>query len=341
MTVPYRTRRALRRTGHFLLSLTLCAAILLLFWMMWLGRYVVYTEDGVVFDFSHTSSEVTGVVAVPPETRETVAIYYNDGEDAASNKQELTMLRGYYVQCDDLRSDFNALRDQLFALPDNTPIMLEVKDIYGYFYYATGISKAPKTSTVDTAAVTKLISDLAASRRYLIASIPAFRDQQFGLENTNYGVASSEGAWLYMDSEGCYWLDPESRGTRSYLTSIVNELKNLGFDEVVFTDFSYPNTTAIEFDGDRRESIADAAAYCMSTYATTSFAVSFATTDADFPMPEGRGRLYLSNLSPSQIKKTVENIDVADKQVNLVLLTTLSDTRFDDYSVLRSILTIQ
>lgn len=336
MTIPYRTRRAFRRTGKFLLWFCLIAAVAWFFWILWLGRFVVYTADGAKFDFSHASNQVIGQVAVPPEENATVSIYYNDG-GAATVDLELTEIHGYYVECDDLKGDLSTLRNQIMALADNIPIMVEVKDIFGNFYYSTNISGAPKAGEADISAVSKLISDLAASRRYLIASVPAFRDRQFGLENTNYGVASSEGAWLYMDNEGCYWLNPESSGTRSYLTQIVNELKGMGFDEVVFTDFSYPDSYDINIDVDREESISDAAAYAMRSYATESFAVSFSTTDVDFPMPEGRGRIYLSNISPNQVKKVVDAINVPDKQVNLVLLTTLPDTRFDDYSVLRSI----
>ena len=55
-------------------------------------------------------------------------------------------------------------------------------------------------------------------------------------------------------------------------------------------------------------------------------------------MPEsGRGRLYLRDISPNQLKRVVEQTPVKDKQTGLVLLTTLTDPRFDDYGVLRSI----
>lgn len=336
MTVPFRTRRFFRRFGVFLLTLAVCACLIWLGWMVWLGRYVVYTREGVVLDFARPSTEISGQSAVAPAPGETVSIYYNEGMEALGGG-ELAQINGYYIETLDLKGDLTELRRKIAALPDDTPLLIEVKDIFGNFYYPSNIPDSPKAGDADVAAVGSLISDLAKGRRYLIASVPAFRDRYYGLNNTICGVASSEGAYLYMDDEGCYWLDPSSSGTRSYLTGIVSELKSLGFDEVVFTDFCYPDTSYIAFDGDRTEVIAEAASFCMRTCSTEYFAVSFVSSDPSFAMPEGRGRLYLTNVSPAQLKRTVESTTVADKLANLVLLTTLNDTRYDDYSVLRSI----
>lgn len=341
MTIPYRTRRAARRLFSFALVLGICGAIVWFFWVLWLGRFVVYTAEGAKFDFSHSSADITGQVAAPPEAGEPISIYYNDGMDAVASELELAELHGYYIENADLKGDIDLLRRQISALPDNTPLMIELKDIWGNFYYASNLPHTPKADGVDIGAVSRLISDLAAGRRYLIATIPAFRDRAYGLENTNYGIASSEGAFLYMDNEGCYWLNPESNGTLGYLSQIVSELKGLGFDEVVFTDFSYPDSYEIDFYGDREESIGIAAEFCMKNFSTNNFAVSFATVDADFPMPEGRGRLYLSNISPNQLKRTIDSVEVPDKLINLVLMTTLNDNRYDEYSCLRSIQTTQ
>ena len=52
MNIPYRTRRTLR---HFFLGIgaaVLFAALLLVLWMMWLNRYVIYSQDGAKIDFT-------------------------------------------------------------------------------------------------------------------------------------------------------------------------------------------------------------------------------------------------------------------------------------------------
>ena len=82
MTVPFRTRRFFRRFGVFLLTLAVCACLIWLGWMVWLGRYVVYTREGVVLDFARPSTEISGQSAVAPAPGETVSIYYNEGMEA-------------------------------------------------------------------------------------------------------------------------------------------------------------------------------------------------------------------------------------------------------------------
>ena len=60
MRIPYRTRRALGRTAIVLAVIALALLLVWLCWLLWLGRYVVYTPDGVRFDF-----RANGCDAVP------------------------------------------------------------------------------------------------------------------------------------------------------------------------------------------------------------------------------------------------------------------------------------
>ena len=137
-----------------------------------------------------------------------------------------------------------------------------------------------------------------------------------------------------MDSDGCYWLNPTSSGTLSYLIQITNELKGLGFDEVVFYDFRFPETTGIVYTRDKTEALTTAAKTLVSSCADDAFGVSF-VGNADFPLPEGRCRLYVENVQPSAVAGIAEQAGLTDPQIRLVFITTLHDTRFDKYGVLR------
>ena len=120
----------------------------------------------------------------------------------------------------------------------------------------------------------------------------------------------------------------------SYLTQVIMELKNLGFDEVVLDDFRFPETTSILVNGDKNELLTRAASVLLSACATDNFAVSFVKS-ADFTMPEGRSRLYLTGMDAAQAASAAQNSGIADTAIKLVFLTDLHDTRFDIYSVLR------
>ena len=144
------------------------------------------------------------------------------------------------------------------------------------------------------------------------------------------------GGWLYFDPEGCYWLDPTSDGTVNYLVAIATELKNLGFDEVVFSDYYFPATDRIVFKGDKAEALAKTAQTLVNTCTTEGFAVSF-VVQSEFAVPSGRSRLYLTGTAAAEAQAVAEQFGLEDPQIRVVFLTTVHDTRFDDYGVLRPI----
>lgn len=334
MNIPYRTRLALKRAAVIILIVLLVAALIFFCWFAWLKRYVVYTRDqGAVLNMDLSPQIGAGQVAIPPEPEETVRIYYNEGENAINTSKELSQLLGYYADTAALTNGIDAVQEQIKALPLNTPIMLDVKSPRGNFYYSSSVS-SNRDSKVDTEAMDGLIRQLDSSGRYLIARLPALRDRDYGLHNVSDGVFDSRGAYLFQDDGGCYWLNPAKQGTITYLVQIITELKNLGFDEVVFDAFSFPTTQYMKFDGDKAEALATAAKTLVTTCATENFAVSF-VQEASFSLPEGRSRLYLEGAAAADAASIAQQSGVADPAVRLVFLTENHDTRFDAYGVLR------
>lgn len=334
MNIPYRTRRTLRRLGVALLILLMISVVIWLCWVIWLERYVVYSREGATLNFSLSETGAGAQAALPPTEQETVAVYINEGSDSVNVSTELTQFAGFYADSAALTEDLNAVRSQISTLGTDIPVMLDVKSITGAFYYSTSIGTSTD-SNLDIAAMDQLIADLSRSGRYLIARVPAFRDREFGLNNVEYGLFLPGGVGLWMDDAGCYWLNPTSSGTMNYLLRIVGELKELGFDEVVFSEFRFPDSDGYTFSGDRTEALANAAKSLVSTCATDSFAVSFSSANSAFPLPEGRSRLYLTDVQAADVAATAEEIQLEDKEIRLVFLAESNDTRFDLYSVMR------
>ena len=331
MTIPYRTQRVLKRIGLIALAVLILLAAIWACWLLWVQRYVVYSADGSVrldFDLPPISM---GDPAVPP-TDPTVSIRFDQNDEMVGAATELTQMVGYYVELSELQ-DIATVKKQIQALPVGTPVMVDVKNIKGAFYYSSAVGSA-RSSQINTDEFDDLINTIKRSGMYAIAKLPALRDYTYGLNHVPDGVHHSSGGYLYMDDDGCYWLHPASQGTLSYLTQIIMELKNLGFDEVVLEDFCFPETTSILVNGDKAELLTNAANILLSACATDRFAVSFVKT-ADFTMPQGRTRLYLTGMDASQAASAAQNSGVADTAVNLVFLTELHDTRFNVYSVLR------
>lgn len=334
MNIPYRTRLALKRAAVVLLITVLVAALVFLCWFVWLKRYVVYTRDeGAVLDLQLSAQLAAGEEALPPVQEETVSIYYNEGDNAINISKELGQLVGYYADSEALAGGISVIQEQIKLLSKDDAVMLDVKSPRGNFYYSSTVS-ANRDSNVDIEAMDELIRQLDSSGRYLIARLPALRDRDYGLHNVSDGVFDSRGAYLFQDEGGCYWLNPSKQGTVTYLVQIVTELKALGFDEVVFEDFCFPDTKYMRFDGDQAQALATAAKTLVTSCAADNFAVSFVQS-ADFALPDGRSRLYVEGASAADAAGIAQQTGLADPAIRLVFLTEVHDTRFDAYSVLR------
>ena len=335
MILPYRTRRFFRGLAIFFLILVLLAVAVWLIWLLWLDRYVVYTSDGARLDFSQSDKTISGVPALPPGEDFTVSIYYNEGDNILNTSTELVQVSGYYISTKMLEQEMDTVMEQLRKLPANTPVMVEVKDIVGRFYFSTALG--PVYSGVDTGKVEDLLTYLKLSDLYPIALFPALRDYYYGLDHVSQGIFVKGGKGLWMDEDRCYWLDPTSEGTRTYILNIIAELKTKGFAEVVLGDFSIPDNDKVKFSGSRKQALSEAAVSIAAAASTDRFCVSFCVSSTAFVLPEGRTRLYMKNAAASSLKTIAEETGLEDPQVRLVFITDANDTRFDEYGVLRPI----
>ena len=333
MSIPYRTQQKMKRLAIALLILLVVAVIVWGMWIIWLQRYVIYTRsEGAVIDFQQSETLPVGEMAVPSDTAP-VEIYYNEGENKINVGLELTQLNGYYITGDDLEEDANGVLEQVQLLTANTPVMVDVKSIYGNFFYSTSTGR-PTSDVVPVAAVDELIKIFRTRNLYAIARVPALRDMEFGLDHSANGMAVEEG-YLWMDDDGTYWLDPKEEGTISYLMSIAKELQALGFHEVVFDEYYFPETEEVVFNGDKQQTLESTAKLLVDNCASNTFTVSF-VNDGSWTMPEGRTRVFRKDVNnPVELLKVAETLSVENPSVNLVFITNNTDSRFDEYGVLR------
>ena len=337
MNIPYRTRLKLQRAGTIVLFIVMVLGLIWFCWVLWLERYVVYSREGATIDFTLSSQQLRGTVATPEEARTDISIFYNEGEDAISTSTELTQLNGYYITVQNMVDDFEGVKARLTALAPNTAVMIEVKNPYDTFYYPseTGYSRS---QAVDVDAVAEMINELRIRGLYVIAKVPAFRDYQFGLNNITCGLPIGTGKYkgaLWMDNDGYYWLKPTNAGTLNYLTTIVLELKALGFNEVLLSDFQFPASGNYSYTGDKDADLLSAAETLVKSLSTDYFTVSFGVASSTFPLPDGRCRMYLENVAPSSVGMTAAQATVSDADIRLVFVADTNDTRYDAYGVLR------
>lgn len=336
MSLTYRTRRRLRR------SLIAAAIILALgitvfaAWVIWADRFIVYTRDGAKLDFTLSQTLTDDEAAKAPDAWEPVdIIVYDPYQNGDQPVVEQVSISGYYIDSDDLKEDIPGVMEKLKTLPAGTAVLMDMKTIKGSFYYPTSVGSTV-LSSVDQEQMNKLLELLSSQNLYSIARIPAFRDWEYGLNNVPQGLPRKGGnGSLWMDEDNCYWLNPAHEDVLSYLIRIVTELKGLGFDEVVFSDFRFPDTDRITFDGDKAEAISNAASTLVQACATDRFCISFYSSDYAFPLPAGNSRLYLKGVAAADIPQVLQQAVTNNPGIQLLFQTEANDTRYNDYCVLR------
>ena len=340
MSIPYRTRQQLNRIGLVALACLLVGTIVWFCWVIWLDRYVVYTNGKATLVFDIVLSEGLGEVAVPPAADAGVTIYYNEGSNAVDLNAEMTQLNGYYIESKELQFDIADTMENLRKLKSGTAVMVELKGGYGSFYYNSSVSGAVMSQSVSTDTVNEMITEMKNRGFYMIARVSAFRDYNYGLNNVPAGLpdARGDGHYLRADDGGCYWLDPSDPTVVNWVCSIVNELKAMGFHEVVLDNFRFPPSPDLYiFNGDRDEASQTAAKAVMDACGGDGFTISFVGSDATFALPEGRTRLVLSGVEAKEVGARASQVTFEEPEVRLVFLADTNDTRYDQYGVLRPI----
>ena len=326
-----------------LLSLLIVCAVSLLFVLcraLYIQRYLVYTENEVKLDYSlkpdNSEHNTTPAWANhPPE----IVIEDPVAQVSSFSDMPLEKLSGYYITTQMLR-DIERV-NTVYATLEETPdaIMLDLKSIYGNFYYSSGTEGAV-TSSADISAIDSMIAQMAKSdETYLIARIASLSDTNFALAHQTCGLPLRSGA-LWMSSEGCYWLDPMNEDVQDYLASIARELASLGFDEVVFDDFRVPDSTNIVYDQElsREEAAAEASKAIIEKLSDVPIRISFNSANPD--VAANSDRVYLVTQDGAMVAGLVDSVkdSVTDPAAEIVFLTPSRDTRFDGYSLLRPLI---
>lgn len=325
MKLSYRTRQTLRRSLSIAATVMAVTAVVLVCLFVWLQRFVVYTDEGVILNFDRKNP---GQSQLPqqPQDLPTVSIRYDD----TPFQEGLQQLSGYYIPEKDLMADPLAVLEKLKALPEGTAVLLDVKGYRGYYFYSTAAGDHT-SGLYNMEKMDELIRWLGQSDLYVIARMPALRDFVTVWDNSGLGLKTASGN-LYADQGQYglgYWLDPTNNTVQNNLVDILNELKAKGFDEVVLQNFCFPETDDLAFSGDKAQALEQLAQKLMASCANESFTLSFASEDPAFPLPEGRCRLFLENISAENAQSVWDAATVDDKRRNLVFIAPNGDTRYD------------
>ena len=145
--LTWRTRKRLKTAAIVLGSAAALSLSLWLCWILWLGRFVVYTGDTVRLDFDWVTPG-DYVEAVEP-TKPEINIIFDDGSEVVVDRTKpLERMSGFYVTTQMLTDDVAEVERLIREQPKGTAILLELKTGTGSFFYDTTLPRAKVSSRV-------------------------------------------------------------------------------------------------------------------------------------------------------------------------------------------------
>lgn len=128
-------------------------------------------------------------------------------------------------------------------------MLIHVKRNNGGITYTTTVA-VPEEVHVEQYDTMENLKTLLADDRYTVAHMYALCDSYFVRAYHDAAFLLENGTFWY-DGDGWTWLDPTNPEVLGYITALCKEYAELGFDEILLDDFSYPisgRTEAIVWD---------------------------------------------------------------------------------------------
>ena len=228
MARGYSSYRGRKPKWKTVVACVLVLIILAAVGFMLLQRFVVYDDMGVPQLSLPGAEKEKPQFSVPGE----VDITFEEEEEPEQAEVEL-------LQAVQLDKDPALWAGQLLS-SDYQAFCVTVKAGGGQLQYPfkTGAVGQVRSNTAATAA--EVLPDLLNSEAYSIARLSCLRDGSVARANVETMGLKNTGGFLFYDGNNENWLDPAKDAARAYLGALAVECADMGFDEILLTDLSYP-----------------------------------------------------------------------------------------------------
>lgn len=321
--MTYRNKLLLKRALIVLAILIAVLILLGLILLTYLGRYVVYTEDGAYFSFHSQTQEERPTAApgpAPSQVEVVMGTSISAGEIIGDDETSIpdSEVKGVLVDYNTLAAGTTLNEIDLSDEEINT-LALEMR--------------TQGSDIIQTEPVLQLIQRAKSQEIRLIAVISCLDDAGYISDHRDDGIFVY-GNELWKDDNGNPWMDPTQDTVIEYLAGIIRKLSEMGFHEVVLNNFAISTSERIDFNsGDSSRAELVARAYYDLVDATIDYCdlgLLIQEPENGHQAMDAADRIYVYFSEGSQLKEYAEN----HPDHYLVFITDSHDTRFDDYGKL-------
>ena len=162
-------------------------------------------------------------------------------EPAKQERPEPRKVRGFCVPTPPERESWSlSYREAKELLGEELgAVAVTLKDSEGtvHFDSAAALPGTVRFFEEDTDVVLSAVLDTPL---HTIARISCFHDPKAANREAETMGLMNTGGFLFYDGNNSQWLDPAKPAARAYLCALAKEAAELGFDEILLTDVSYP-----------------------------------------------------------------------------------------------------
>ena len=236
-TKGYSSYRGRGPRWKILLAFVLVRVIAVAASVIYLQQFLVYGADG------------SRQIRLPWQTEEKEPSPDGKGEDPANQPEVDVVVQEPEVPTPEETTAFSlsaqALTEALWqqalaakpAGANAVAVRLKTSNGTVYFNAAGAVSGSVETE-LDTAAALAAVT--AQEELYTIASMACLQDFKAANADVEGRGLKNTGGYIFYDGNNSLWLDPAKPSAREYVCALAREIAELGFDELLLTDFSYP-----------------------------------------------------------------------------------------------------
>ena len=232
-----------RRTSQdilLLIAVALAIVVVVVLGALLMGqRYIVYTDDGLRLDLPFFSSSSSSVQLPDPGdvslVEKPAASQGQETPQPEKEEPEVKFMAALELPVEAVVQ--GTAQAQLQEAGANA-LVLEMKNAQGLLGWKSAHSLADQSEVNGTQTATDAIRTWNQGDVYTVARVCCFRDNAVPYHRNALALRATYGNW--RDELGLRWLDPANKDAQAYLAALCGELAELGFDEIVLEQGSFP-----------------------------------------------------------------------------------------------------